>query len=130
MNFRASAAILLLFSASLLAGEFEVGVDAAASGDYETALAQFRDLESFAALRGAEPLQAWDVAYWSEKLRQERLGVSDEELKRRLKPYAGKYLSELALRRRLVVEHLRQRIAELGEAEVIFDWVRPLGGER
>ena len=42
MKCRTSAAVLLLFSASLFAGEFEAGVDAAASGDYETALRHWR----------------------------------------------------------------------------------------
>jgi len=43
---------------------------------------QFAELRSFARKNGAEmPLQAWDVAYWSERYRQAELRLSDEELK-------------------------------------------------
>ena len=44
MKFRASAAVLVLISAGLSAGEFQDGVDAAARGDYETALGHWRPL--------------------------------------------------------------------------------------
>ena len=48
----------------------------------QAAAGQFAELESFAAGRGAElPLQAWDVIYWAERFRQDRLGLSDEALK-------------------------------------------------
>ncbi len=41
-----------------------------------------RELNEFAASQGAAtPLKAWDLAYWSEKLREERFAVSDEELR-------------------------------------------------
>jgi oligopeptidase A len=43
---------------------------------------QFEELERFAASQGApEPLEAWDIAYWSERYRQAELQLSDEELK-------------------------------------------------
>jgi oligopeptidase A len=43
---------------------------------------QFTELEDFAREQGAEvPLEAWDVAYWSERYRQAELQLSDEELK-------------------------------------------------
>jgi len=43
---------------------------------------QFEELRNFARKNGAEmPLQAWDVAYWSERYRQSELHLSDEELK-------------------------------------------------
>jgi oligopeptidase A len=43
---------------------------------------QFADLQDFARRHGAEmPLEAWDVAYWSERYRQAELQLSDEELK-------------------------------------------------
>ncbi|MDX1381571.1 MAG: M3 family metallopeptidase, partial [Xanthomonadales bacterium] len=46
------------------------------------AQAQFGDLEAFARGQGAElPLRSWDVAYWSERFRQAKLHLSDEELK-------------------------------------------------
>lgn len=44
MKIRAPAAVLLLISASLSAGEFQDGVDAAARGDYEAALGHWRPL--------------------------------------------------------------------------------------
>ncbi len=52
--------------------------------------------------------------------------ISDEELETRLKGYARRYIPELKLRRRLVVDHLRALIAEQGEEAVLFDWKRPL----
>ena len=43
---------------------------------------QFAALECFAGAHGATvPLEAWDIAYWSERFRQDQLGLSDEELK-------------------------------------------------
>lgn len=43
---------------------------------------QFAELEDFARARGAElPLEAWDVAYWSEAFRESELHLSEEELK-------------------------------------------------
>ena len=43
---------------------------------------QYAELEEFAHSRGAGlPLEAWDVAYWSERYRQTELHLSDEELK-------------------------------------------------
>jgi oligopeptidase A len=46
------------------------------------ARAQFAELEDFARREGANlPLQAWDIAYWSERYRQAELRLSDEELK-------------------------------------------------
>ncbi|MEM9057160.1 MAG: M3 family metallopeptidase, partial [Pseudomonadota bacterium] len=41
------------------------------------AKAEFAELEHWAG----RPLEAWDVAYYAEKLRQERLGISQEELR-------------------------------------------------
>jgi oligopeptidase A len=44
--------------------------------------AQYAELEAYAKREGAElPLQAWDVAFWSERYRQSELQLSDEELK-------------------------------------------------
>jgi oligopeptidase A len=43
---------------------------------------QFAELEEFARQSGAElPLEAWDIAYWTERYRQAELHLSDEELK-------------------------------------------------
>ncbi len=46
------------------------------------AQAELADLTAFAAERGAgHPLEAWDIAYYAEKLRQHRYALSQEELK-------------------------------------------------
>ena len=46
------------------------------------ALEEMSEVESFAQQRfGADRLEAWDIAYYSEKLRQERYSISQEELK-------------------------------------------------
>jgi len=43
---------------------------------------QLEELQRFAAgLGGPETLQPWDVAYYSEKMREQRLGLSQEKLK-------------------------------------------------
>ncbi len=43
---------------------------------------ELQELEAFAAEKhGVENLQAWDIAYYSEKLRQHRYAISQEELK-------------------------------------------------
>ncbi len=43
---------------------------------------QFAELQSYAGENGAKlPLEAWDVAYWSERFRESELHLSDEELK-------------------------------------------------
>jgi oligopeptidase A len=43
---------------------------------------QFGGLETFAAAQNAPaPLQAWDIAYWSERYRHAELNLSDEMLK-------------------------------------------------
>ncbi|AKS41343.1 M3 family metallopeptidase [Wenzhouxiangella marina] len=46
------------------------------------ATAQLAELEDFAARQGAEtPLAPWDIPYYAEKLREERLGINQERLK-------------------------------------------------
>jgi len=42
-----------------------------------TARAELAELEQYAG----EPLSAWDIAFWAEKLREERYHVSDEQLR-------------------------------------------------
>jgi len=43
----------------------------------------WQDVRAFAAAQGAEEdqLEAWDVSYWSEKLRQSKYAISDEDLR-------------------------------------------------
>ncbi len=38
-------------------------------------------LKAFAAEQGAEDLQPWDIGFWSERLREERYSISEEELR-------------------------------------------------
>lgn len=53
-----------------------------ADASFDSAKKQFKNLESFAKQhQGPEKLQAWDVAYYSEKLRQQQYAFSDEDLR-------------------------------------------------
>ena len=45
------------------------------------ARAEFEELKNFAASKGCDDLQAWDVPFYSEQLRTERYAISQEELK-------------------------------------------------
>ncbi|MGB5259206.1 MAG: oligopeptidase A, partial [Gammaproteobacteria bacterium] len=46
------------------------------------AIRELDDVRSFAAAtQGVDDLQAWDISYYSEKLRQDRYAISQEELK-------------------------------------------------
>jgi oligopeptidase A len=95
------------------------------------ARAQFERLAAFAADNGAEaPLAAWDVAFWSERLRQRELHLSDEELK----PYfpAPRMIDAL---RHLTDELFGLRLAEDPEIatwheDVHFYWLTDAAGER
>lgn len=43
---------------------------------------EFKELQAFASANGGpDSLEVWDVPYWSERLRQARHAISDEELK-------------------------------------------------
>ncbi|SFX23160.1 oligopeptidase A [Marinospirillum alkaliphilum] len=42
---------------------------------------EFAELQAFAAEQGVDHLQPWDVGYYSEKLRQARYAISQEELR-------------------------------------------------
>lgn len=42
---------------------------------------EFEELKAFAAEQGEPDLQAWDVSYYSEKLKQQRYAISQEELR-------------------------------------------------
>ncbi len=70
---------------------------------------EFAELEAFArALDGLERLEAWDVAYYAERLRRERFRLSDEDLR----PYfpAERVLEGLfALTERLFGVRVRER---------------------
>ena len=42
---------------------------------------ELEDLRDFAREQGHDDLQAWDIPYYSEKLRQQKYAISQEELK-------------------------------------------------
>ncbi len=46
------------------------------------AVEQFAELQAFTQQAGGpDKLQAWDIAYWSEKLRQQRYAISEEQIR-------------------------------------------------
>jgi len=54
------------------------------SVSYDAAQQEFEDLKGFAASKGAEEannLQHWDIAFWSERQREEKFAFTDEELR-------------------------------------------------
>jgi len=54
------------------------------SVSYDAAQQEFEDLKAFAASKGAEEannLQHWDIAFWSERQREEKFAFTDEELR-------------------------------------------------
>jgi oligopeptidase A len=95
------------------------------------ALEQFADLEAFARSHGAElPLQAWDIAFWSESYRQAELRLSEEDLK----PYfpMGRMLEAL---RHIAGELFGVRLVGDAEAatwhpDVRFYWLEDEDGSR
>ncbi len=42
---------------------------------------ELAELRAFAAEQGAEELQAWDLPFWAERLREQRYSISDEALR-------------------------------------------------
>ena len=42
---------------------------------------ELAELKTFAANQGATDLQPWDIGFWSERLREERYSISEEELR-------------------------------------------------
>ncbi|MDZ7791620.1 MAG: M3 family metallopeptidase [Xanthomonadales bacterium] len=64
------------------ASEVESFLDHLAGRARPQAQAQLDELNEFAAGLGAEtPLEAWDIAYYTEKLREEKLGINESMLK-------------------------------------------------
>lgn len=54
------------------------------SVSYDAAVAELDTLRAFAAAKGAaeaDELKQWDVAFWAERMREEKYGLSDEELR-------------------------------------------------
>ncbi|MCX7409182.1 MAG: M3 family metallopeptidase [Planctomycetales bacterium] len=49
---------------------------------WDAAVRDLEDIKSLKAARGdASPLEVWDVAYWAERLREERYAYTDDELR-------------------------------------------------
>ena len=42
---------------------------------------ELAELKAYAAEQGADDLQPWDIGFWSERLREERYSISEEELR-------------------------------------------------
>jgi oligopeptidase A len=92
---------------------------------------QFAGLESFAREQGADlPLEAWDIAFWAERYRQDQLGLSDEELK----PYFSLDRMLDALRHTAEKLFGIRLVADPGIAtwhpDVRFFWLEDSGGNR
>lgn len=54
------------------------------SASYGAAVKDLQDLQAFAAEKGAaeaDDLRQWDVPFWAERMREERYGLNDEELR-------------------------------------------------
>lgn len=92
---------------------------------------QYNELLEFARQQGATiPLEAWDIAFWSERYRQQHLQLSDEELK----PYfplgrmleALHYTSEQLFGVKMVAD---DEIATWHD-DVTFYWLENPDGER
>ena len=84
-----------------------------------------RSFAGYRELREPDKIQRVERGFW-----QRLQSVSDEEIRRRVDPYAPRYIAELLERRRLVVDLIRQRLAEKGEEAVLFTWAEGAGAER
>ncbi|WP_228040993.1 M3 family metallopeptidase [Nodosilinea sp. LEGE 07088] len=54
------------------------------SASYDTALKELEELRAFAKAKGAaeaDSLTHWDIAFWAERIREEKYGLNDEELR-------------------------------------------------
>lgn len=83
-----------------------------------------RSFAGYRELREPHKVERCERSLW------ERLqSVPDSEIRRRVEPYAPRYVAELLERRRLLVDLIRQRIAEHGEGAVLFAWKDPVEAE-
>jgi oligopeptidase A len=54
------------------------------TASYDTALKELEELRAFAKAKGAaeaDSLTHWDIAFWAERIREEKYGLNDEELR-------------------------------------------------
>ena len=84
-----------------------------------------RSFAGYTELREPDKVQRYERGLW-----QRLQSVTDGEIRRRVEPYAPRYVAELLERRRLLVDLIRQRIAEHGEESVLFTWSESPGAER
>ena len=92
---------------------------------------QYSALEEFAAEKGADiPLKAWDIAFWSERFRQDQLGLSDEELKPYF-PLERMLAALLHVSERLFgIQMVQDDSVETWHEDVRFYWLEDSRGER
>jgi oligopeptidase A len=82
LGFEHHAALRLSTRMAESAGQVESFLRDLAERARPMAREQLDELTAFAAGKGAPtPLAPWDIAYWSEKLRDEKLGINQEKLK-------------------------------------------------
>ena len=82
LGFEHHAAMRLYTRMAENTGEVEAFLHDLADRARPMARSQLEELSGFAAGHGADlPLTPWDIAYWSEKLREEKLGINQEMLK-------------------------------------------------
>ncbi|MFW5927455.1 MAG: M3 family metallopeptidase, partial [Wenzhouxiangella sp.] len=82
LGFEHHAAMRLSTRMADTAGEVENFLQDLAQRARPRAAAQLDELNEFAAGRGAEtPLEPWDIAYYSEKMREAELGINQSMLK-------------------------------------------------
>lgn len=106
-------------------------LESLASRARPAAVQQYQSLLAFAQEQGATlPLEAWDIAYWSERLRQAELHLSDEELK----PYFSleRMLSALffTAERLFGIEAALDEDVPAWHPDVRFYWLQDRSGRR
>ncbi len=106
-------------------------LESLAARAHPAARQQYESLLEFAGEQGASlPLEAWDIAYWSERYRQAELHLSDEELK----PYFSleRMLDALfhTAKRLFGIEVIIDEKILTWHSDVRFYWLQDQSGER
>lgn len=76
-----------------------------------------RSFAGYKKLREPDRIVRCERGLW-----QKLQSVSDRAIRERIQPITKGYIGQLLLRRKLVVDLIRERIATHGEQAVIFDW--------